>query len=376
MASAIRKNLPFIKQQFSAALGNSSVVVKAICVVVFLAYFLTFSSSAVSVLVVTPGKVLPPNVWAWTFVTFSFMELHIWLVLLDIIVMVLCGKLIEPLWGALEMLIFFVVVNFFVAVVTTFVYLFIYFLSRNEDYLFDTQVYGLAGYLAAFAVSVKQIMPDHILVNSSFGKLRNRHIPLLLINVVIVIRLFGVVDGPYPIMFGTGIVVSWIYLRFYQKHSNGNRGDMADSFTFASFFPELIRTPIAVLSNTIFSFFVKIKVCKKPQRKYDVSSPSTITVSLPGTDPQDSERRRQLALKALNERLSKQEQPAQWPSMDDIPESPTPSVPSVTTTAANPESPVPAPVPEFKLNMKELDLPVAGNEGRTVGDEQTTTVTI
>jgi hypothetical protein len=63
-------------------------------------------------------------------------------------------------------------------------------------------------------------------------------------------------------------------------------------FLVFSFFPDSIQPFIGVISNTIFSFLVKIKACKKPQRKYDVSSPTTITVSLPGTDPQDAERRR------------------------------------------------------------------------------------
>ncbi len=59
-----------------------------------------------------------------------------------------------------------------------------------------------------------------------------------------------------------------------------------------SFFPDALQPIVAVMCNTIFSFLVKVKICRKPQRKYDVSSEHTITVSLPGTDPQDAERRR------------------------------------------------------------------------------------
>ena len=66
------------------------------------------------------------------------------------------------------------------------------------------------------------------------------------------------------------------------------------SFVICSFFPDTTQPFINVISNTVFSFLVKIKVCKKPQRKYDVGAPTTITVSLPGTDPQDAERRRQV----------------------------------------------------------------------------------
>ena len=58
---------------------------------------------------------------------------------------------------------------------------------------------------------------------------------------------------------------------------------------------------IAAISNNIFGILVKIKLCRQPQRKYDVSAPTTITVTLPGTDPQDAERRRYVqAYKANN----------------------------------------------------------------------------
>ena len=231
--STIHRNMPYMKQQFSAAFGNSSVVVKFICAAVFVSYFLSFSDGAMNALTVTPGHVLPPNFWVWTYFTHCFIEVHIWVVLVDFGVVVLYGKLLEPLWGALEMLVFYLVVNLLVAVMTTFTYLIIYLATRNTDYLFDTRIHGLAAYLAGFSVAVKQVMPDHVLVNSPFGKLRNKHIPLWLLVLAIVVAIIGGVDGPFPIMFGWGIAISWIYLRFYQKHSNGNRGDMTETFAFA-----------------------------------------------------------------------------------------------------------------------------------------------
>ncbi|KAH3868047.1 transmembrane protein 115-like [Dreissena polymorpha] len=318
-ASMIQRNIPVFKQNMSAAFGNSSLVVKTVAVLVFFGYFLSFIPKGTPYITVTPGYVLPPNFWVWTYLTHSFVEFHIWDVLADVLVVILCGKLLEPLWGAMDMLIFFVITNLLVAITTSFTYLFIYFATKNEDYLFETYIHGLAGYIAGFSVAVKQVMPDHVLVTSPFGKLRNTHIPLILVSVVITLRLLGALDGPYPIMFTWGVLISWIYLRFYQKHSNGNRGDMADNFSFASFFPSKFQPVVNILANTVFSFFVKVKICKKPQRRYDVSSPTTITITLPGTDPQDAERRKNLALKALNERLNKTAESSNtsWPSLDD-----------------------------------------------------------
>lgn len=36
-------------------------------------------------------------------------------------------------------------------------------------------------------------------------------------------------------MFTFGLIVSWVYLRFYQVHPNGSRGDNAESFGFARY---------------------------------------------------------------------------------------------------------------------------------------------
>ena len=79
------------------------------------------------------------------------------------------------------------------------------------------------------------MMPDDILINTPLGKLRNRHLPIRLLIITILVYLIGGVNGSYPIMFGSGILVSWIYLRFYQKHNNGYNGDMAETFTFHRF---------------------------------------------------------------------------------------------------------------------------------------------
>ena len=59
---------------------------------------------------------------------------------------------------------------------------------------------------------------------------------------------------------------------------------------------------MSVISNTVYSMLVKCKICKKQVRRYDVGAPSGITISLPGAESQDAERRRQIALRALSGR--------------------------------------------------------------------------
>ncbi|NXA45165.1 TM115 protein, partial [Nothocercus julius] len=127
----------------------------------------------------------------------------------------------------------------------------------------------------------------------------------------------------------------WVYLRFYQRHGRG-RGDMSEHFAFATFFPGVLQPPVALLANAVHGALVKLRICRKTVKRYDVGAPSSITISLPGTDPQDAERRRQLALKALNERLKRVEDQAAWPSMEDEEEEA-----AVATTTKAPSAPAP-----------------------------------
>ncbi|XP_067936339.1 transmembrane protein 115-like [Watersipora subatra] len=319
-ASAKSTNVTNFLQSSSSAFLSvivSSHVVKGTVLLLVISYFLTFSSSALDHLSVVPGYVLPPNFWIWTLITHNFLQVHMVMVLIDICVVILSGKLLEPLWGPLQIGIFFLIVCCCSAVCTALTYMVFYYVTGNTNYLFETRIHGLGAYIGGFSVVVKQLMPDEVLLRLPFGKVRNRHIPLLCLVTAIVLSLCGVLNGPYSIHFGFGVLASWIYLRFYQKHSNGNRGDMAEDFTFSSFFPSPLDIFVAIISNTIFSLLIRVGVCKKPQRKYDVSSPTTITVTLPGTDPADAERRRQLAIKALNERLSKTGDEASWPGLED-----------------------------------------------------------
>lgn len=94
----------------------------------------------------------------------------------------------------------------------------------------------------------------------------------------------------------------------------------------------MVQPPIAGLGNVIFTLLVKVRVCRRPIRRYDVGGGSvagapvpgggpSISISLPGVDNHDTERRRQIALKALSDRLNKAGGPAKdgktaWPAMD------------------------------------------------------------
>lgn len=123
--------------------------------VVMIGYFFLYVKLVVLFLVVIFGYVLLFNFWVWIFIIYSFIEFYFWEVLVDIVVLILCGKFLELLWGVLDMLIFLVVVNIGVVFVFFFLYIGIYLVIKNEEYLFEIYIYGLVGYVVGFLVVVK-----------------------------------------------------------------------------------------------------------------------------------------------------------------------------------------------------------------------------
>ncbi|XP_069500157.1 transmembrane protein 115 [Ambystoma mexicanum] len=310
----MKRYLPVAQQHFLAVLASTSVVVKSICATIVLLYLLSFGADTISALGVTPGLLFPPNFWIWTLVTHGVVEKHIWDVSISLATVVVAGRLLEPLWGALELLIFFAVVNISVGILGAFSYLLTYVATFNLAYLFHIHIHGVLGFLAGVMVALKQTMGDSIVVK--VPQVRMKVVPMLLLLILAILRLIVLIESQLLASYGFGVLSSWVYLRFYQRHSRG-RGDMSDHFAFATFFPEILQPVVGLVANLVHSVLVKVRICRKTVKRYDVGAPSSITISLPGTDPQDAERRRQIALKALNERLQRVDDQSSWPNMED-----------------------------------------------------------
>lgn len=306
------KNL-FNPAAFVSIITTSSLIFKLLCIGVILGYLSTFKTDLDQVLCIIPGKLLPPNFYLWTLLTHSFIEYRLVELFFNCFLILLYSKMLEPLWGQLECILFYFITTVSVGLTTTIVYFILFAASFDELMLFNVSIHGLGGLLGGFTVATKQIMPDTVLVDFSFIKIKQDNLPLLTILVAFIFFIVGLTKPTYFIMVTFGVFYGWVYLRFFQKHKNGTRGDSSSTFVFATLFPSQIQPFVAIISNTVFNLLVRVKICKPAPKRYTMAagsqSQSHITITIPlvknNLENSDAERRRLKALKALKERLKK-----------------------------------------------------------------------
>lgn len=301
--------------RFVSVLSGSSVLVKCLWGAALLLYLLTFWLSipfTTSAFAVTPGLLLPTNLRIWTLATHGLLELNFLELLCNLLLTLGAGRHLEPLWGAPELLLFYGVVSVAVGILGSFLYLLAYAATAHSYLLFSSHIHGFPAFAGAFLVAHKQTVGD----GQAESKWWMQALPQLVFLAIMALSLAKLNPSRIFVGYSLGMLSGWVYLRFYQRHSRG-RGDMSDHFSFASFFPGPVKPAAAFLGNLTHAALVKLHLCPQAVKRYDVGAPSSITISLPGTDPQDAERRRQLALKALNERLKKVEDQVSWPSMEE-----------------------------------------------------------
>lgn len=123
----------------------------------------------------------------------------------------------------------------------------------------------------------------------------------------------------------TGFLTSWIYLRFYRiseitsAATGGDaavmKGDASDTFSFVAFFPDALHPALSPICDGIWSALVALRICtpfSDEAIEAGNENAASRTDGLPsytngrggGGRRAEAERRRALALKALDQRLN------------------------------------------------------------------------
>ncbi|KAI5791705.1 eukaryotic integral membrane protein-domain-containing protein [Peziza echinospora] len=284
-------------------------------------------SGAVPYLTVVPGLSI---VYPWTFLIATLVESNIFTLAITLSTLFYGGKYLERAWGSKEfgkfLLVVFVVPNFLAF--TAFNLWFV--LTGSTAYSFSTICGGIAlqaGYLVAF----KQLVPEHtVTIFKGLVKIRVKHFPamFLLINLISWPIFHTVIS---LVLSFLGFFASWTYLRFFKPsypdlgsaESQLLRGDASETFSLANFFPDPIHRPIALISDVVYNLLLLVGLCT-PFSAEDISASnsrnsgaggdvglSSIFVGgggpggrgIGGSTRAEAERRRAMALKALDQRL-------------------------------------------------------------------------
>ena len=236
----------------SASFATSSTVTRGICGTLlagWFARFAIFGKALDQVFALSPYAVFTRP---WTLLTSGYYEMSLAAACVDACGLLYIGRTLEPIWGPKELTLFVVgVVATRVVVSMCLLYV---FSGGDEFYLFA--ICGFHGVLAG-SCSRWQTSPRNRCSEDALGgggsrgignalpslrALRNKHLigAYLCFRSVAFMAAVDTITWAYSIRH-LGRVLAWVYLRFFQPHRSGVRGD--DSATaFALFPPATIRS--------------------------------------------------------------------------------------------------------------------------------------
>lgn len=187
-----------------------------------------------------------------------------------------------------------------------------------------TTISGGIAIQAGFLVAFKQLVPEHtVSILKGIIRMRVKHFPaiFLLLNTI-----SGVLLGTETALFLSWIafLTSWTYLRFFRvapfmnsastENAPTVKGDASDTFAFAYFFSEPFHTPISAIADQVYGLLTTLRIVRPFSAEDIESGNQNATARAEGGLPtlmsnrgsgrrEEAERRRAIALKALDQRL-------------------------------------------------------------------------
>jgi membrane associated rhomboid family serine protease len=280
-----------------------------------------FRLQEVPYLALVPSQVL---YYPWTLATTTFVEQNLIGLLISLATILFGGRYFERAWGskgfAMTVLVTSLIPN--IAIVPTY---YIWGAIMGNTTRASTACTGGITLQAAFLVAFKQLVPEHtVSIYKGILKVRVKHFPAIFL---VVNTLSGLLLGTDTalIFAWLGFMTTWIYLRFYKKQpdltgaNTSIKGDASETFAFATFFPNVLQPPVAAVCDQIFNFLCTIRVCtpfsdeavelsnQQAASRGDAGLPLFAKQSrgkMGMSKREEAERRRALALRALDQRLN------------------------------------------------------------------------
>ncbi|KAE8184754.1 hypothetical protein A4X06_0g6977 [Tilletia controversa] len=276
-------------------------------------HFLAFSRNDSALqfpwLVIVPGT----SFWyPWTLLTAAFCETSLIEFLVSAISLPLAGLYLERIWGPVELIRFTVIIVVLSNIIAWGLAVLVFVVFRTEFAVFGLQYHGLEALQVAFLVALTQLIPEHaVQLFRGAISIQVKGLPMLYVTFSNIMCLLGY-SSPF-ILIQFGWLISWAYLRFFKVGDNGIRGDRSETFAFISWFPPFTHPVVSRISSFLHGLFVRLRIIKPWTYQ-----PGDLEFGLGGSNsnssyaapPQSSasraeaERRRAMALKALDQRMA------------------------------------------------------------------------
>ena len=205
-----------LKSNFREIISESSLSTKVLLSGSLLFYPLCLLAPSLteSYFTIHSSKILPPNFWIWTLLTYPFIETSIIALSSGLICIVIASRLLEPLWGNTELAKFLVVSCIGAGVVSGFAYLFVYCLTLNEEFLYSRYFNGLVAIKGAVLVGLKQTRGEDFLLKNPMLSIQISQVPFILLVLFWGLScLTGLISTEYCTLFSSGIYAAWFYLQ-------------------------------------------------------------------------------------------------------------------------------------------------------------------
>ncbi|KAG1885474.1 DUF1751-domain-containing protein [Suillus subluteus] len=289
------KSVPPVTRFFTAATLASSTL--------YLWIRWTTGPTPVAYLTLVPGTSL---FFPWTFATSALVEISVIELIISLLVIPASLAYFERLWGTVETLKFIIVCVTGPNIIGCAFNWIEFAVTRNAElFLYGMEYHGQMALFISLLVSFTQVIPEHQVQILGFIKARVKRLPMAYLTFSTIMTLLGF-QSPY-ILIQFGWFVSWIYLRFYKRNVSDSLGgvvsygDRSETFALTSWFPPFLHTPLSMLGNTVYKLATRFHLLPTSV-PHDIESGGYSQV--PGGARAEAERRRALALKALDQRLA------------------------------------------------------------------------
>jgi len=332
------QSIPPVTRAFTASMIISSGVYGWLC-------WKGLKVEADQYMTVVPGSTL---FHPWTLVTSVLVETTISEVIFSLLFVPASLKYLERLWGSIETL-KFIIASVGAANIIAFGFNWIEFIvtRKAELFLYGMNYHGQMSLQIAILVAFTQLIPEHQVQVLGVVKARVKTLPMAYLTLSTVLCFLGFQCPWIIIQFGW--FTGWIYLRFYKKNITetvggvDTYGDRSETFSLISWFPPFIHYPLTLLGNFVYSLATRFHLI--PSSGSDVET--GVYSQVPGSARAEAERRRAMALKALDQRIANSSSPSS----------------SHSTNAGSSQPPRPPPLATAGSSNSSSDHKASTNEG-------------